>query len=208
MTDEEAGQILKSIINHVDGNPVNLTRHLTFAFIPIKNQLSRDMDKYDVFVEKQRVNGAKGGRPRNPNNPSLSKKTQTNPNNLVTDTVTVNATDTDNVNEIINKPSPKAVSGVPYQKIVDLYHEKLPTLPRVEKLTATRKSQIRQRWLQDDLPDLNNWENFFDYVSQSKFLMGGSTPVNGHRVFTANLEWITKESNFIKICEKNYHGKI
>ena len=111
-----------------------------------------------------------------------------------------------NDNNIKNKPSPKPANGVPYQKIVTLYHEMLPTLPKVEKLTEKRKSQIRQRWLQDDLPDLNNWENFFDYVSKSKFLMGASTPVNGHRVFTANLEWLTKESNFIKICEKNYHG--
>ena len=111
-----------------------------------------------------------------------------------------------NDNNTKNKPSPKLVSGVPYQKIVDLYHKELPTLPKIEKLTATRKAQIRQRWLQDDLPDLNNWENFFDYVKKSKFLMGGSTPVNGHRVFTANLEWLTKESNFVKITEGNYHN--
>lgn len=96
MTDEEAGQLLKSIVNHVDGKPVQLSRELTFAFTPIKNQLDRDMEKYDNFVKKQKVNGAKGGRPKkNPNNPSLSKETQNsqaNPNNLVTDTVTVNAT--------------------------------------------------------------------------------------------------------------------
>jgi len=205
MTDDEAGKLLKSIINHVDGVDVKLSRDLTFAFTPIKNQLDRDMKKYDVFVEKQRKNGALGGRPKkNPNNPSLSKETQTtqaNPNNLVNDTVTV----TDTVNETINnKPSPKA-NGVPYQAIVDLYHKELPTLPKVEKLTATRKSYIRQRWIQD-LKSLDNWENYFQYVNQSKFLVGLSGGNNGKKPFMANLEWLVKESNFVKVKEENYHG--
>ncbi len=102
MTNEEAGQIFKSIINHVDGNQTELNRELIFAFTPIRNQLDRDMEKYDSFVEKQRKNGALGGRPKkNPKNPCLLKKTQktqANPNNLVTDTDTVNATENDTVN--------------------------------------------------------------------------------------------------------------
>ena len=82
MTDDEAGKLLKSIINHVDGKPVNLCRELMFAFTPIQNQLTRDIEKYDIFVEKQRVNGKKGGRPKNPENPSLSLETQANPKNI------------------------------------------------------------------------------------------------------------------------------
>lgn len=107
MTDEEAGKVLKAIINHVDGIDVNLPRELIFAFTPIRNQLNRDMDKYDKFVDKQRVNGAKGGRPKkpkpNPNNPSLILETQANPNNLVT--VTDNVNDTVNVNDNKSKHS-------------------------------------------------------------------------------------------------------
>ena len=94
---------------------------------------------------------------------------------------------------------------MPYSKIIEKYHEILSTLPKVEKLTATRKSYIRQRWLQD-LPDLNHWENFFYYVRDSKFLMGMTTPSNNRKPFKANLEWLTKESNFVKITEENYHG--
>lgn len=96
-------------------------------------------------------------------------------------------------------------NSCPYQKIVDLYHKTLPTLPRVEKLTPNRKSYIRNLW-QQDLKELDNWFNFFDYVSQSPFLMGKSPPGNGHRPFMANLEWITKPANFVKITEENYHG--
>jgi len=110
----------------------------------------------------------------------------------------------DNTTEYI--PSPNSVNGVPYQKIVELYHEELPMLARVEKLTPKRKSYIRQRWQQKDIENLDEWKNFFDYVKKSKFLTGGSAANNGHKPFRANLEWLTKESNFIKILEGNYHG--
>jgi len=96
-------------------------------------------------------------------------------------------------------------NNVPYVAILNLYHKTLPTLPKVEKLTAKRKGYIKQRWLHD-LPDLEHWENYFDFVKQSKFLMGKATPVNGRKVFMANLEWLTNESNFVKISEENYHG--
>ena len=200
LTDEQAGKLLRAIRSYHDNSDLIIPQDIQIAFSPFKNQFDRDHAKYLNVCDKNRINGMKGGRPRTHNNPVGCLETQRNPNNLDTDTDT--DTDTEKIN---NKLSPKVIS-VPFQKIVDLYHEKLPTLPRVEKLTKTRKSYIRQRWLQQDLPDMNHWENFFDYVSKSKFLMGNSSPVNGHRVFRANLEWLTKESNFTKISEENYHG--
>lgn len=94
---------------------------------------------------------------------------------------------------------------VPIKKIVDLYHEILPELPKVVKLTKTRESYLRQRWIHD-MDDLKNWRNFFNHVRKSKFLMGQIQPTNGRKVFTADLEWLTKESNFAKIAEGKYHG--
>ena len=101
--------------------------------------------------------------------------------------------------------NPPAAPKVPYQKIVDLYHEHLPELPQVKKLTEPRKRQIKKLWA-NDLPDLDNWQNFFDYVSQSDFLTGKAPGRNGGKPFTANLEWITKQANYVKILEENYHG--
>ncbi len=97
--------------------------------------------------------------------------------------------------------------NTPYSEIVDLYHEKLPMMPGVEKLTEVRKRYIRNLWA-DDLDDLINWSNFFDYVAKSEFLTGRTQNQNAHKNWTANLEWITKPANFLKILEKQYHGKI
>ena len=94
---------------------------------------------------------------------------------------------------------------VPFAEIVDLYHQCLPELSRVEKLTKTREGYIRQRW-QEDLTDLSHWRNYFDFVRQSEFLMGRSKPTNGKPPFRADLEWITRPNNYAKIAEEKYHG--
>jgi len=95
---------------------------------------------------------------------------------------------------------------VPYSQIVDLYHETLPNHPKVKVLTNARKSSIRQRHVNDMDSDLEEWLSYFNLVKRSKFLTGQTQPVNGRKVFIADLEWICKESNFAKIYEGKYHG--
>lgn len=93
---------------------------------------------------------------------------------------------------------------VPIAAIVDLYHAKLPELPKVEKLTPARRGYLQQRW-REDLPGLDQWGNFFDHVRLSKFLMGKSAGKDGKPPFRADLEWLTKPANFAKIAEDKYH---
>lgn len=102
------------------------------------------------------------------------------------------------------KPKKPKRNPVPFTSIVDLYHESLPMLPRVEKLTETRKGYLRQRWEQD-LPDLDHWRNYFTFVSRSPFLTGKSNPAPGKPPFRADLEWITRPGNYAKIAEEKYH---
>lgn len=87
--------------------------------------------------------------------------------------------------------------------IVELYHQILFELPKCTKITPTRRSQIIQR-TREDLHTLKHWENFFSFVRKSDFLMGRKPATEGRRPFKANLEWITKLENFIKISEHYY----
>ena len=105
--------------------------------------------------------------------------------------------------EVINAPP---AARVPYQKIVDAYHDRLPELCQVRKLTETRKRYIKKLWVDGSLDDMTNWENFFDYVSESDFLMGKAKGRNGGAPWQADLEWITKPANFVKILEGKYNG--
>lgn len=100
--------------------------------------------------------------------------------------------------------APKRPS-VPVKEIIDLYHELLPMCPQVRKLTAARKAQIEARWRSKDLPDLETWRDYFEFCAESKFLRGESPAGPGQRPFVADLEWLTKESNYAKVFERKYH---
>jgi hypothetical protein len=97
-------------------------------------------------------------------------------------------------------------NGVPYARILALYHEILPELPRCLKLTDARKAQIRQRWTGGDMDTEEEWVAYFQKIRQSKFLMGKSPPSNGHKVFRADLEWLTRDGNCAKVWEGRYDG--
>lgn len=115
-------------------------------------------------------------------------------------------TDTETTNTSLSLPATPKADRIPYEAIVKLYHETLPTLPKVAQLTSKRKGQIGARWKSGVLPDLETWENYFKFVGQSPFLMGQVDPAPGRKRFVASLEWITNETNFTKIWEKTYHG--
>jgi hypothetical protein len=65
LTDEEAGKLIKHLFNYVnDKNPEASDKLTKMCFIPIKQSLKRDLKKYEGYIDKQKVNGAKGGRPK------------------------------------------------------------------------------------------------------------------------------------------------
>tara|TARA_R110000822_G_scaffold232487_1_gene364257 strand:- start:3286 stop:4101 length:816 start_codon:yes stop_codon:yes gene_type:complete len=135
--------------------------------------------------------------------------------------LTINQEPLTNINTSICPPDGELAvdSKLPdceHKAVIDLYHQTLPTLRKVEVWNETRKGYLRQRWREvaDELaqtkpiqaPDvLEWWDKFFNHVGKSKFLMG---KINGRdgRQFTADLEWILKPSNFAKIVEGKYHG--
>lgn len=101
----------------------------------------------------------------------------------------------------------------PQQKIIDLYHEVLPALPRVRIWnTAKRKQMMAARWremasdqeFQSEAEGLDFFRRFFEFVSHSPFLMGQSKNADG-RSWCADLEWLLKAENFTKVCERKYH---
>lgn len=88
---------------------------------------------------------------------------------------------------------------VPYQKIVDLYHELCPSLPKVIKLTDARKSAIKSRWQEYD-QDLETFRKLFRMAEESDFLSGRSGAWKG-----CNFDWLIRPNNMIKVLEGNYN---
>ncbi len=117
-------------------------------------------------------------------------------------------TDTDANTEkeyIVQGCTPKTKVLVPYDEIISVYHELLPSLAQVYKLSDTRKRYIKKLWL-EELEDIESWRNYFIHVSRSDFLMGKVNDKLG-RPFIATIDFIINPTNFIKIAEEKYHEK-
>lgn len=75
MSDEQAGKLIKAIRNYRKGVESDLDFGLKMAFAPFRNQFIRDEETYQKTCERNRINGLRGGRPNNPEEPTETQKT-------------------------------------------------------------------------------------------------------------------------------------
>lgn len=88
LNDEKAGALFKHILRYVnDQNPTAEDFIIELAFEPIKQSLKRDLQRYEAIKERNRINGLRGGRPKNeqleenPNEPKKPTGLSGNPKN-------------------------------------------------------------------------------------------------------------------------------
>lgn len=128
----------------------------------------------------------------------------------------------DNREEVITTTSPEVsddsesgadkpkAENVPIQKVIDMYHDKLPEWTRIRVKPSGLEGQIRARWKSKDfdLGSLERWEKLFDHVRKSDFLMGRTDNNNPkHANWRPDLLWLTKPSTINKLIEGNYHAR-
>lgn len=101
----------------------------------------------------------------------------------------------------------------PHADIIAIYHELLPTAPRMQIRTKARDSLMQARWREvcaegklSKEEGLNAFRVFFGrQVAQSKFLTGRAQPRRpDERPFKADLEWLMRPTNFVKVLEGKY----
>lgn len=98
------------------------------------------------------------------------------------------------------------IAHCPHEKIVQLYHEILPELPKVVEWTEKRRGYLNARWRSDPKRQtVDYWRNYFEFVRASDWLMGRVAPSPGRSQFRADLEYLIKPENFIRILERKYH---
>lgn len=101
LPDEIAGKLIKHIYRYVnDQDPQTDELILKIAFEPIKQQLKRDLKKYETRAQRSRANGAKGGRPKKPTETQKTQQVKLKPRKPDKDTVTDKDTVKDNVTDI------------------------------------------------------------------------------------------------------------
>jgi len=131
LSDKDAGQLIKHIFSYVnDENPVTNNPLVKLSFIPIKNQLKRDLKDWDETRQKRSDAGKAGMAKRWHND---DKQTITNDNTVINPItkITVNDNVTVNVNDTIKNIDIDFALELPEQKINNA----------IEYLSRTRKTE-------------------------------------------------------------------
>ena len=95
--------------------------------------------------------------------------------------------------------TPPKTDRTDYQAVLDAFHASCPSLPKVLKLSDSRKKAIKARLNDFGLDDI---KRAFALTEQSDFLKG--TNANG---WQAGFDWLMKPANLTKVLEGNYENK-
>ena len=93
--------------------------------------------------------------------------------------------------------TPPKTDRTDYQAVLDAFHESCPSLPKVLKLSDSRKKAIKARLNDFGLEEI---KRAFALTEQSDFLKGS----NG---WQAGFDWLMKPANLTKVLEGNYENK-
>ncbi|MHB8914929.1 MAG: YdaU family protein [Thiobacillus sp.] len=163
--------------------------------------------RIEMDLEAVRAKSTKASNAGKASAKQKSNKRSTDVQRTFSHTDTDTDTDTNNISDTnVSLVGKESADACPHQKIIDLYHSILPASTQVKVWTGERSSHLRARWREDrSRQNLDWWEKFFTFISESKFLTGRVTSSSGRESFTANLAWIVMPGNFAKIIEGEYH---
>lgn len=199
-----AGELFLHILMYVnDKEPVPVDFIVEMAFEPIKLSLKRDLQKYDKYIEKQRVNGAKGGRPKKPTQTEITQPLITKPKKA--DSVSVS----DNDSVITNtNTSPTAKGDINFDKLLSFINEKTGKCFRIINQTtrAKYKARLKDGYSQADIKNaiINACNDTYHKENGLKYLK----PEYFSRADTLDLHAFKKTKSVVKHIENPYKDQL
>ena len=94
------------------------------------------------------------------------------------------------------------------KKVIGLYHQLCPSLPKVQAWNDKRQGLLRARCKESQermAPEW--WDRFFRRVEDSDFLTGRTGGSGDRAPFLADLEWLLRPTNFVKVLEGRYDNR-
>lgn len=212
----------------MSGEEPALTGTAALAFSFIRQDIIRDIQKYERICERNRANGRKGGAPignrnaskaendetiqNNPNNPLGAKTTQNNPNDNEDD----NEDDNDNVND--NDSTKRIVSddtiresdslspvipSIDLKELIGYFNAQMrragALIPAIRTISGRRKTHTLARIREYGK---ETFAQMIRIAAESDFLNGKSA-----KGWTATYDWLVYPSNFVKVIEGNYNNR-
>ena len=102
----------------------------------------------------------------------------------------------DSYNDSLDESFPAPQKKADYQQIVDLFNTICKSFPSVRSLSDARKKAIKARL---NTYTVDDFKQCFENAEASSFLKGGN-----NRNWTANFDWLIKDSNIAKVLDGNY----
>lgn len=183
-------------------------------------RIDREIAEYHAKADVARANGKKGGRPKkqqeNPEktqsvflaNPEetgskANHKPLTNNQELETNTDGEPLRDSaaPSTGDEVNQKRER----VPYQQIVDSYHEMLPEMPAIVELSESRKAKIRTLWHKHGF-NIDRWNSYLGHIkSNCRWMMGGRQRSDGSMWKPKNLDFLITEKCYLGVREGTYN---
>ena len=191
LSDEQAGSLWKMLFAYTNrGEKPNIIDPVVaIAFDVMIQQIDRDFKKYQDMCEKNRQNRLKANDRQRPstivNGGNQDKDKDKNKDKDKIDTL---STSVDGRN------------AFDYQSVVNSFNSICTSLPKVQKLTDTRKKKIKNA---SKLLGSLTFDDVFNMIENSDFLSGRNGKWNG-----CGFDWILNPTNLTKIIEGNYDNKV
>lgn len=112
-------------------------------------------------------------------------------------------TNVDMLSAEADNPRPGNIGQIDYNAIVELWHTKCPMLPRVKKMTDSRRRKIKTRWGELGDNPMQQLGQIFDKISSSNFCTG-----DNQRGWKATFDWVFENGdNWVKVIEGRYDNQ-
>ena len=213
LSDEQAGRVIKAIFEwQLTGVHSEDDFTLDLVLTPVIAQFVRDQELYDKTCKRNKVNGLKGGRPKNPTkpkkpsglngNPSKPKKADTKEDTVIdiekdsdNKSIPPSSDEDDQFNQfwaIYPKKQSKLDARKKFVKAM-----KIATLP--ELLESLNKQKLSLDWTKDGgryIPQPSTWLNKGMWLDEESF----DAPATTKKAFK-DLSFEEKQAHFKRVAE-------
>jgi len=199
LEDEEAGQLIKHFFDYIrDKNPTPKNKLIKIAFEPIKQNLKRDLEKWDLIKEKRSKAGKISAERRSEQTQTNSTHVESVQHNSTNPTVNVNDNVNDNVNVNVNDNDIKDKSfKIDFNYLLNFYNQTFEKKCTVvsAKVQNAFKARIKEKYTIENI--LKSIEN----VKKDNFHVGNS-------FLYATLEYFSRSATIDKYAFSEINQKL